>query len=271
MPNLKARIISAAALVPPLVALVFLAPPWLFSVVIILVAAFSGFEFGAIAFGGSFVGYRLLLAFFSSVCAASVSLWHLLPWMPLGAFAFISIFSPAALMFFRADFAVSVRVSSLLCAGSVYTGGLLGFIALIFSAFDNGSSWVFTLFAGAFIGDTCSYAAGRAFGKHKLAPSLSPGKTWEGSVGGFFGTLLAVYFSNLFLLKALGWSEVLSLSFLLSVFCQVGDLAESFFKRGFGVKDSGKIIPGHGGVLDRIDALMFGAPILFLFISLKAG
>jgi phosphatidate cytidylyltransferase len=267
MQNLNARIKTAAVLIPPLMALVFLAPPWLFSAVIILVAAVSGFEFGAIALGSAFVGYRLLLAFLSSVCAGCVALWHVLPWMPLAALAAISILSPFALMFFRSDFAVSVRASALISAGSIYTGGLLGFVALIFATYEKGSFWIFTLFAGTFLGDTCSYAAGRLWGEHKLAPVLSPGKTWEGSIGGFSGMLLALVLSNMLLLDELGCIEVLVLSLLLGIFCQVGDLAESFFKRGFGVKDSGKIIPGHGGLLDRIDALMFGAPILFFFIA----
>lgn len=123
--------------------------------------------------------------------------------------------------------------------------------------------WLFFTLACTFGGDTGAYLAGRAFGKHKLAPSISPGKTVEGLVGGLVlaGIAAAVVtqvFSpqyNLWILCGLGM--------IVALVGVLGDLSESLLKRGFGVKDSGQIIPGHGGILDRLDALLFTAPVVY--------
>jgi len=129
----------------------------------------------------------------------------------------------------------------------------------------DGRYWVLLLAAGAFLGDTLAYAAGRSFGKKKLAPRVSPGKTWAGAAGGLLGTMAAVAAAKGFGLNGLQWVDVALLGVPLSILCQLGDLVESLFKRAFGVKDSGRAIPGHGGILDRCDALMFGAPVVFFF------
>jgi phosphatidate cytidylyltransferase len=146
---------------------------------------------------------------------------------------------------------------------------LTGFLALLFVSHTDGSYWVLTLFVAAVLSDTGAYFVGRAFGRRKFSPRISPGKTWAGAYGGLLGTCLAITASKLLFLPQLSWLDVFFLSVPLSVFLQLGDLAESFLKRGFGVKDSSNIIPGHGGVLDRLDAMLFGAPVVFFFSMLK--
>ena len=147
---------------------------------------------------------------------------------------------------------------------------MICFIYLIFHFnADNGRYFIFLLLLGTFLGDTGAFAFGRLFGKRKLYPKLSPGKTWAGAFGGFAMTFFSVIAVKFLFMPSISLLDAFLLSFLLSISCQIGDLAESFVKRGFNVKDSGNIIPGHGGMLDRIDALMFGAPVVFLFSFLR--
>ena len=117
------------------------------------------------------------------------------------------------------------------------------------------------------ITDSGAYLIGRKLGKHKLAPHVSPNKTWEGSIG---GSLVSVIVVGLYLAFspvkfAYGLPIMLLLTVVLSVGGQIGDLIESAFKRHYGVKDSGKILPGHGGILDRFDSLLFVLPLMHLF------
>jgi len=119
-----------------------------------------------------------------------------------------------------------------------------------------------------FASDTGAFYFGRLFGAHKLYEAISPGKTWEGAVGGLFSSVIAAaLFLRLVRLQPLNL-EVLILAFVLSVSGQVGDLTESMLKRNHGVKDSGHLLPGHGGILDRIDGLLFAIPILYVYLYL---
>lgn len=136
---------------------------------------------------------------------------------------------------------------------------------------DHGIAWIFfTLFlVGS--GDTGAYYAGRFFGKHKLAPAISPAKTLEGFAGGIVLTLIVALIFQLFFLSAYGLLPMLILALITAVVAPLGDLFESMQKRVAGVKDSGRLLPGHGGMLDRIDALLFAAPAVFLLKTLFFG
>jgi phosphatidate cytidylyltransferase len=154
-----------------------------------------------------------------------------------------------------------------LVLGMLYVGGLLAFLPLI-RRMDHGVGWIFLLLAASWLGDTGAYFAGRAFGRHKLARVLSPKKTWEGAIGGLFTSMAgAVLFGWLFGLEV-HWAALAALGGVLDVFGVLGDLAESMLKRAFGVKDSGGILPGHGGILDRVDSVIFAGPVLYLVVSL---
>ena len=113
----------------------------------------------------------------------------------------------------------------------------------------------------AALGTTMAYLAGKAFGKHKLAPVLSPGKTWEGAAGGFLGALIMAALLGWLLRFPLAWS--LTAGALTGLVAPLGDLFESAFKREIGVKDLGTMLPGHGGALDRFDSLLFTAPLVY--------
>jgi phosphatidate cytidylyltransferase len=157
------------------------------------------------------------------------------------------------------------RVGRLLL-GTLYVGVLLAMLPLI-RRLDGGLGWIFVLLAASWLGDTGAYFAGRALGRHKLAPVLSPKKTWEGAIGGFVTSMAgAVLFGWIFGLELPWWGMAL-LGGVLDVFGVLGDLAESLLKRAFGVKDSGGILPGHGGILDRVDSVIFAGPVLYLAVS----
>jgi phosphatidate cytidylyltransferase len=148
-------------------------------------------------------------------------------------------------------------------AGILYIGWLLShFVAL--RGLEDGRNWVFFALFVTFASDTTAFFVGRALGRHKLAPKVSPGKTWEGTIAGVLGAIIA---SLLFsLLIPVGYWQMVVLGILVSTFGQLGDLVESLLKRNMGVKDSSKIIPGHGGFLDRIDSVVFAGVVVYYYV-----
>ncbi len=143
----------------------------------------------------------------------------------------------------------------------------LAMLALIFR-YPKGNLWVLFLFVCVFAGDTGAFYFGRLMGRHKLIPSVSPGKTWEGAMGGALCSVLAgLWYLRIVRIDKLGINTALLLVGI-TVVAQLGDLAESLLKRTQGKKDSGSLLPGHGGILDRIDGLLFAIPLLYLYLIL---
>ena len=131
----------------------------------------------------------------------------------------------------------------------------------------QGNIWIFFLLTVIFANDTGAFYLGSLFGKHKLYEAVSPNKTLEGAIGGLIGSfIVAPIFLNIFKIHELN-PTILILVLLLSVTAQIGDLAESMLKRIHCIKDSGKILPGHGGLLDRIDGLLFSIPVLYVYLA----
>ena len=150
-------------------------------------------------------------------------------------------------------------------AGILYVGWLLSLLVVL--RIEAGRDWLYLALFATFGSDTAAYFIGRAIGRHKLAPNISPGKTWEGAVAGLLG---AVIISLLFTLNTplqlpLKYGQAILLGLLISVFGQLGDLAESLLKRNSGVKDSGSLMPGHGGLLDRMDSIVFAGVVVYLY------
>ena len=119
----------------------------------------------------------------------------------------------------------------------------------------------------AWAADTGAYFAGRALGKTPLFPRVSPKKTWEGAVGGAVAVVVAIGIIRTLAIPHMGWGHVVALSLIGGPAGVVGDLVESAFKRASGVKDSGSILPGHGGILDRVDSLLFTAPVTYVYVT----
>lgn len=154
-------------------------------------------------------------------------------------------------------------------SGLLYIPALMSMLPLLKRA--GQAEWLAVVLCMAFFSDTVAYLFGRAFGKHKLYPEVSPGKSVEGGFGGLVGSCLAtVGVGTFWALPTLPWAHAVGLGVLASICGQTGDLVESMLKRSFGVKDSGKLLPGHGGMLDRVDALLFVAPVAYAYITLVA-
>ena len=152
-------------------------------------------------------------------------------------------------------------------AGILYLGWLLSHLVAL-RDLDGGRNWVFLALFVTFASDTMAFITGRTLGRHRLAPNISPGKTWEGTIGGVLGAIFASLFFTLPtpLHTDLNWIQAVLLGLLISIFGQLGDLVESLFKRNMGVKDSGKLIPGHGGVLDRMDSVVFAGIVVYYYV-----
>jgi phosphatidate cytidylyltransferase len=151
--------------------------------------------------------------------------------------------------------------------GAVAYAGILGSHLVLLRRLEDGRGWVLLLLFTVFATDTGAYAVGRLFGRRKLAPRVSPAKTVEGALGG----LVAAAVVCLVLNEALGLGQrplgLLALGAAIGVAGQIGDLGESLLKRSLGVKDMGRIFPGHGGVLDRLDSILFAAPLLYYIVE----
>jgi phosphatidate cytidylyltransferase len=143
---------------------------------------------------------------------------------------------------------------------------------LLLRSGNDGTTWIFFLLFIVFSGDVGAFYAGRFFGRHKLSPAISPGKTIEGSVGSLLTSMVVGFGFYSIFLPHLNPLAVLALLACVNPAAQAGDLFESQLKRSAGIKDSGSILPGHGGMLDRIDALLFAAPIAWVFkTAIMAG
>jgi phosphatidate cytidylyltransferase len=151
--------------------------------------------------------------------------------------------------------------------GPLYVGLCLGHL-LLTRALPDGEFLIFGLFLITWVADTGAYYAGTSLGRHKLAPSISPNKTIEGLAGGLAAALLASFLAQAWFLPSWTSADCVALACLLTVTGLLGDLTESAMKRGAGVKDSGSLIPGHGGMLDRLDSLLFAAPAFYYYVSL---
>jgi phosphatidate cytidylyltransferase len=278
------RLITAAVLIPIVLILVFLGPrwQWLFTLAVAVVAALAGWEYMGLSQRSGANPPRVatmiaLLALFAVNFEWPDLTPALFGILGLGLLVYCTFFKPV-------EETIADASASIFCL--LYTG--LTLIALpTLREQSNGPSLVAFLLFVVWAGDTAAYYAGRAWGRHKMAPSLSPGKTWEGAIASVSGSvaIAAALFGLATLMQepsnsaVLSWLErvwpstVLSypdeiwywlgLAAVVNVAAQVGDLAESALKRSAGVKDSGSLLPGHGGVLDRIDALLIAGPVLW--------
>lgn len=158
------------------------------------------------------------------------------------------------------------RAGMALTAGLIWAPVMLSFLPRI-RAFEGGLIWITLLLVITFAGDTGAYFAGRAFGKTKLLERVSPKKTREGALGGAVLAVVGACVVKYLALPDVDWWHAVALGLVLDAFGVVGDLAESMLKRAYGVKDSGRIMPGHGGILDRVDSLLFTGPVLWCYAT----
>jgi phosphatidate cytidylyltransferase len=173
-------------------------------------------------------------------------------------------------LFARRELAESVQSIAFTLLGVFYVGWLLSYVLLL-RLLSDGPSYVFYIFGVVWLGDAAALVSGTLMGRHKLAPTISPHKTIEGAFGGILGSLCGAVLGGLWLLGHFTVLQCFAVGIMLAIFGQLGDLSESLLKRSTGIKDSGILIPGHGGILDKVDGILFGAPALYYYVLYIIG
>ncbi|MFQ6019208.1 MAG: phosphatidate cytidylyltransferase [Dehalococcoidia bacterium] len=168
-------------------------------------------------------------------------------------------------LIWQGDTASGLRDWLTVVTGIVYIG-FLGSHLVFLRALEGGRDWTLIAVFATFAADSAAYFVGHAFGRTKLAPRISPGKTVEGSIGGLLSGALAVLLLNWALDAGMDMGEAVPLALLLPIAATVGDLGESLMKRGAGVKDASAIVPGHGGFLDRLDSLLLSTVLVYYYL-----
>jgi len=155
-------------------------------------------------------------------------------------------------------------------AGALYVGWMLSYW-LSLRGLEEGHNWVFLTMLTVFANDTGAFFVGRALGRHKLAPAISPAKTWEGAVGGLVCAILGAIAIAIVISLASPYTfvywQIIILGIIVSLFAQLGDLVESLLKRNTGTTESGVLLPGHGGVLDRFDSIIFVGAVVYYYVT----
>lgn len=166
-----------------------------------------------------------------------------------------------------ADLKTGLPRAAALVFGVLYTFGVWRYAALLRTRGTAGPFWLMFALAVTWFGDTGAYYIGKTLGRHKMAPRVSPGKTWEGAIGSIAASMIfgIVYLTRL--IPGVSLPQSIAISAVANVAGQIGDLAESALKRGAGVKDSGTMLPGHGGWLDRVDSALFTVPVVYLLVT----
>lgn len=270
------RIITALIVLPVLIASIlisWLAP--LFVALAFAAMALGLYEFWllakrrglkpdvAVGFAGAAALFTIF--YFDRPSEAPVLLLLILPGLTIVALA--------ATMLRGAPFDTMIASVGATLLGVMYVALLGGHLVAVRMGFPQQRaahllSFFFLVIMGS---DTGAYYTGRAFGRHKLAPKVSPGKTWEGAVGGMVASLMMAAIAHYWFFPELPLTLALPLAALMNILGVLGDLTESALKRGAGAKDAAQILPGHGGLLDRLDSLLFNAPVLYYFGRLYFG
>ena len=271
------RVLTAAVLIPLVVVAVFYAPIWLFAIVVAAIALITLGEYFNIVEAYGLKPIRIYV--YVVVILLFARSWTVGNLEAVTVVAALSAFLIPALLMSKPDLRGALPSASASVFPFFYVA--LPLLLVVDMRHFDGPGTVMALLVIVWVGDTAAYFVGKGIGRHLLAPRTSPKKTWEGAVASLVGSaavgvvwwvlaersprsqsLFGVgYFE---LLKAGIWSAVL-MAVVVNIAAQLGDLVESVLKRGANVKDSGSILPGHGGMLDRIDALLFAAPVMYYY------
>lgn len=260
--GLGKRLLSTLVLLPLFVWMVVGAPAWVFGAIVVLVGARGQWEFTGMFERAGVHTWRVLALVAGTAISAS--------------FAFPTLVAPVFTLALLALVTASLRQPSgrplsweplaVAALGVAYVNWLLGH-ALWLRELEGGIDWILLLVTITWVGETAAYVAGSLIGRRKLAPTVSPKKTVEGAVAQVVASIAAAVVAHATFFSGLPLAHGIAVGALLGVVGQVGDLAESVMKRSVGTKDTAQLIPGHGGILDRIDGLLFNAPVLFYYAA----
>jgi phosphatidate cytidylyltransferase len=277
--NLVQRVLSAVVILPAIAFIVWWGEP-LASLTVIALAILALRELFGLFRGGGYVPRRSAGYLSVAVFVFSASLRRYVPFDWTGFALVTAIVASLSVELPRRNRQNSLVHWALTLAGATYVGWTLAHFVLLraidhpldpgallgFLRLEAGAAWIVFVVTITLISDTAAYFVGRALGRHRMAPYLSPKKSWEGAAGGLIGATI----TGMLLIPLLGLPITLAAGALLgavgSVAGQIGDLAESLIKRQVNIKDSGHIIPGHGGILDRLDSHLFTGPVLYYLI-----
>jgi len=264
------RVLSSIVLIPILYVIVWKLPPVYFTGLVAVAAGIGQYEFYRMAKSR---GIRPLTAL--GIALGVLILTAIDFYQPLfrggngGAFlvAFCLLLITVVRLFSARPAEGAIEDISATLLGIFYVAMLFGFQVAL-RAGDHGRQWLIFMYLVIWASDTGAYYIGTSLGKHKLYPKISPKKSVEGLIGGMFAAAGAALLCRAWFLPAVGVWEAAVLGLVLAVAGTLGDFVESLFKRSVGVKDSGNLIPGHGGMLDRMDSMLFAAPVLYYYIRM---
>lgn len=264
---LKHRVITAALGIPVIILAIWLGAPW-FSLLIATAALVGTYEFyrmGGLDMRNPLLHLGLLWALALVLSPHYARSGPAVLPMVITAAMLVSLVSLLRIQPREGAF----RNWAWIMAGALYVGWMLSHW-LNLRGLEDGRIWVYLTMLTVFANDTGAFFVGRALGRHKLAPAVSPAKTWEGAAGGLVCSILGAIVIALVLSLVseytfVGW-QVIVLGIIVSIFAQLGDLVESLLKRNTGTKESGGLLPGHGGVLDRFDSIIFVGAVVYYYV-----
>ena len=263
------RVLSSVVLIPILFVVVWLMPSGYFAGLVVIAAAIGQYELYKMSrvrgmvpliVSGIVLGALIVLLFYRPIPPYRGGPYF---WITLCILAII-----VARLFSRRPVEGALEDMAVTMFGIVYVALLFAYQVAIHAG-PSGRNWLVFLYLVIWASDTGAYYVGTAFGKRRLYEKISPKKSVEGLIGGVLASVLVAVLCKLWLVHSVGFFEAAVLGAVLALVGTVGDLAESLIKRSAGVKDSGAIIPGHGGILDRMDSMLFAAPALFYYLRMR--
>jgi phosphatidate cytidylyltransferase len=260
----KQRLITALWALPLVTVVVWFGEPW-FTIVVALVGLMGAWEFYRMAATKArpltYLGLLWTLLF---IISPHLNYYRVVPLLLTSAIVLSLIW----LIVVRRQREEAFTGWVWTIAGILYVGWLLSHLVALRGLNVHGPHWVFVVLFTTFASDSAAFLIGRIWGKHHLAPVVSPHKTWEGAIAGVIAALVISPAVAAFFSLPINLAQALVLGLLISVLGQLGDLSKSLLKRNTGLKDSGNIMPGHGGMLDRIDSVLFAGVVVYYFVLL---
>jgi phosphatidate cytidylyltransferase len=264
-PAVLKRVASALVLLPVFLVIVVKAPGWMFNTLVVIASAAALWELTRLFEHGGRPVYRRLAVVAGTLVTASFAASRMMDPVVLPALALtVAVCAVLSGPVWRGTAATEPAANTLFAV--LYVGWLLGFGILLHHTSPIGDELVLFLVGVTWIGETSAYLVGSAVGRRPLAPVVSPRKTVEGAAAQVVASVISGAALGAWLLPQCGTAVAVTGGALLGVVGQIGDLAESVVKRTVGTKDTGGLIPGHGGVLDRIDSLLFNLPAFYYFV-----